>query len=150
MKKALLKSVLVGYLGSLSLWGSITFPFLPFGRDVSPITIGLVGGLISSILYVLLAWNVKKNTEMVCYSLVGCISFAVFMVIDTAIRISVPNVFGILRKSDSADGILLLFVIGTFAVVSILLDLCSFIVLIVRNRIQQHRVEHRTGDGSLS
>ena len=138
MKKALLKGILAGYIGSLSLICSVTFLFFPFGRNISPIIIGLFGAFISSVLYILLAWSVRKNTEMVCYSLVGCISFAVFMVIQSAIRISIPPVFGILRESDNADGIFLLFIIGTFAVVSILLDLCAFIVLIVRNR---------TGDG---
>lgn len=137
MKKALLKGILAGYVGSLSLICSVTFLFLPFGRNISPIIIGLFGAFISSILYILLAWSVRKNTEMVCYSLVGCISFAVFMVIQIAIRISTPPIFGILRESDNADGIFLLFIIGTFAVISIFLNLCAFIVLIVRNNTER-------------
>ena len=133
MKNALLKGTLAGYAGSLSLICSVTFLFLPFGRNISPIVIGLFGAFISSILYILLAWRIKNNTEIICYSLVSFISFAVFMVVHIAIRVSIPPVFGILRENDNADGIFLLFIIGTFAAASLFLKLCAFIVFIVRN-----------------
>lgn len=145
MKRVFLKGVLEGIVGSVVIDCAVAVLFLTNGTSISPVLIGLLGAIISAIIYTLLAQSNTNNTDVICFSLIGLFSFILFYIGILAIRTSNPLGFFALREGNNADSIILLLCIGCFVVASTALKLCALIIVFIRN-IHQGR-SSKTGDG---
>lgn len=135
-KKHFLKAVLDGFIQSLVLVCLGVFVISTYTSNLSlrqHILIGILGAILSSIVYFVLTMKESNNKAIMCYSLLSIIFFALCIIIILAFRLTFTFDFGFLRETNNSDGILLLFAIGSFILASIMLRLCIFASLVIKN-----------------
>jgi hypothetical protein len=95
--------------------------------------IGVLGAILSSSIYIVLALQETENKNFVCFTLIGIPMFALFTVLLLAIRITFKFDFLPSPEVNNANGIIILFTQGCYIITSFILRTCCFVILIIKN-----------------
>lgn len=135
-KRIFLKAVLDGLIQSLILVCLETFSISVYASNLSleqHLLIGASSAVLSAVVYVVLTLKESNNKKLACFSLISILFFVLNMVSILAIRLTFRFNFMPLREVNNADGILILFIIGCYILVSIILRICVFVISIIKN-----------------
>ena len=128
---SLSQSLIFGCLGVLGIYDPLSLN--------EYMMIGVLGAILSSSIYIVLALQETENKNFVCFTLIGIPVFALFTVLLLAIRITFK--FDFLPpppEVNNANGIIILFTQGCYIITSFILRTCCFVILIIKN-IQKAR-----------
>lgn len=100
--------------------------------------IGVLGAILSTSIYIVLALKEIKNKNFVCFTLIGVLWLVLCMMFLLTIRTIFNFDFLSLHEMNNANGIMILFSQGFYILVSFVLRTCCFVMLIIKH-IQQTR-----------
>lgn len=151
-KKIIFKAILDGFISSFVLNCLGIFLVSIYASNLSLeqcLLIGFLTAMLFTTVFAMLMLKESSNKAIMCYSLISIVSFAFFVAIMMVFQLTFKFDFMIIRETNNADGILLIFTIVCFVLSSVLLRACAFILLIIRNA-KKNRETRETGDGSVS
>lgn len=147
-KRFFIIAVLDSFIQSLILVCLGTFSISVDSSNLSLnqyLLIGVLSAILSAVVYVVVMLKESNNKKLVCFLLLGLLCFILSMVLTLAILIIFKFNFIPLREVNNADGILILYMTGSYILVSFILRLCAFVISIIKNiRINVGRKNKRT------
>ena len=135
MKKVFLKGLLDGAVSGLIMYCIGTILFIPYNINISPMLIGLLGAICSAVVYVFLVRDVTTNSQLLCCTIFGILSFPIVFVTILMINVTIPLNLFLSHNSDSnnANSIMLLIIYGCYVIGMLCLKICSLIIFVARN-----------------
>ena len=144
-KKILTKAFFDGLTQFFILFCLGDFVFSVFSENWSLehfILLALLGAILSAFMCVIFTHKILSNSAIVCFSLTSILCFLLCVASMLAIRILFKvqsvQIFP-MRDINDADGILFLFSTGYMILFSIILKVCIFIILIIRNAFHKNK-----------
>lgn len=136
-KKIYWKATIDGLFGSLILQFLNTFCISVFSTGYSFEQFFLVtifGALLSTSIYCIFLLKEYENKKVRYFTALGFLFFIIGRVIFLFLDLTVKWEILPLRETNSADGLLIIFMAVCFILTSILLRACVFILLMIRNK----------------
>ena len=134
----LLKSVLDGIIQFIFLIGLSTFTTSEYTQFYSLkhfMLISILGAILLTVVYLVFMIKETNNRMIVWFSLSSFCSFCLCITILFVARLTftIDNFY--MRQINNADGILIIFTLACFFLTLVVLRLCVFVMLIIKNNI---------------
>ena len=136
-KKLFKKAALDGLIQSLILFCLETFLVSKYFSNVSLkrfLLVGLFSAVLSTVVFVMFTIKESTNKAIMFFWIISTLCFILCDVVMLALRLTFKLDFLPLREVNNANGILIVFAIGCFMLSTIILRVCAFIVLIIKNQ----------------
>lgn len=129
----IIQAILFSVLSMLSISSYFNNSFVLF------LIIAIVFAAISTVTFHLIIHKQTSNRAVALSTLTSFMSFLLTVIILLALQISCPLILFDSREVNNADGIFLLFILGTFLGFTVLLKFAVFCISIIKNKRKKHK-----------